>query len=670
MKRILMFFFALVVLLGASGGFADTPGSRAYADGSAEAEMTLLVYMCGADIQSDACEDLYEMGIAETGEHVNIVVLAGGAEAWDYDEIEGNTRNLIEIRDGYFESVTDWGWASMGSEESLLEFLEYGLTCYPAKRTAVILWNHGAGSEAGICFDSTTQEDDGLSLLEINDVLYDLEERLGGFHLDFFGCDACMMATYEMAVMLSYYNIDYFVASEELEPGLGWHYTPWLEALDRNPKLPTEQICRMIVDSYMEAGKAEDPDDYLTMSVIDIPKIRPLQEAMEKLGLTLQGRLTGGYEAEIRRGRSRMYTFGSFVDGSWDMVDLGAMLDAWAQFDRDEAANARQALTDAVLVSQQSENLDSCCGLSVLIPHDTKDEFESYVDGVDLSFYMPNWIGFVKAYAGYLTGGNYSFAQTTPQNITGSGFFSEIASAYGSQQGAWAWNSATGTYEENPPAVLPASASEEDYAFSASLSSEDLRYLDYVEGMIMMDISDEETSGYVDLGLMRNNVIDWNSGSIYSLFDGTWPVFGDQLVPLYDQTVNEYGRRSLIPVKLNGEYTYLVVEFTAGSKEGRILGANAGYDDSGLPIRGTTGLKEGDIIIPVYSLYIAAEDGTDPQESEFEGDPIPWTDGMTVSYTDLRDPESKEEPLPMVFCFVLNDVFGGYELTEQISFAL
>ena len=114
MKRIMLFFLVIGFLLLCGSALAD-------------AEMTLLVYMCGADIQSDACEDIYEMGIAETGENINIVVLAGGAEAWDFDEIKGNTRNLIEIRNGYFESVTDWGWASMGSDESLLEFLEYGL---------------------------------------------------------------------------------------------------------------------------------------------------------------------------------------------------------------------------------------------------------------------------------------------------------------------------------------------------------------------------------------------------------------------------------------------------------------------------------------------------------------------------------------------------------------
>ena len=42
---------------------------------AAQAETTtLLVYMCGTDLQSDACEDLYEMADAENGEDVNIVV--------------------------------------------------------------------------------------------------------------------------------------------------------------------------------------------------------------------------------------------------------------------------------------------------------------------------------------------------------------------------------------------------------------------------------------------------------------------------------------------------------------------------------------------------------------------------------------------------------------------
>ena len=145
-----------------------------------------------------------------------------------------------------------------------------------------------------------TQDDDGLTLTEINSVLYDLHEQLGGFHIDLFGCDACMMATYEMAAMLSYYDIDWFVASEELEPGTGWHYTPWLQALDRNPDMTLEQLCALITDSYMEACLNENPDEYLTFSAIDLSKMAPLREAMEQLGTALQSELEGGQAAEIR----------------------------------------------------------------------------------------------------------------------------------------------------------------------------------------------------------------------------------------------------------------------------------------------------------------------------------------------------------------------------------
>jgi len=633
----------------------------------AETSTTLLVYMCGADLQSAACEDIYEMGIAEVGDNVNIVILAGGAEEWDFDEIQGNTRNLITLRDGSFESITDWGWKSMGSEDSLLEFLRYGLTEYPADRTVAVLWDHGAGSEAGVCFDDTTEDQDGLSLLEINNVLYDLHEQMGDYHIDIFGCDACMMATYEMAAMLSYYDIDYYIASEELEPGIGWHYTSWLEKLGKQPDMTAEELCGCIVDNYMEAGLKETPDDYLTLSVISLHEMGNLQEAVEKLASTMLGELQQGNVADLRRERSRMYSFGSYVDGSWDMVDMGAMLDAYARHDAENAALARKQLSKAVLYSRQTDNLQPCSGLSVLIPQDTKNEFETYAEGVDLSFYMPNWIGFVKAYTQQLQGGSYSFSATSAQQMSGTGFLSQIAELFSDSGDVYGWNEETETYTTEGRPDIPIAVSDGDYAFTAKLSEEDLQYLDYVEGMLALDISDEEVSGYVDFGLMQNNLINWDTGDVYSLFDGSWPVFGEQMVPLYDQMSNERGRRSLIPVKLNGEYTYLVVEFTAGSNEGRIIGANAGYDENGLPIRTTTKLREGDIIIPVYTMYVGNEDSDDMEETEFDGDEIIWRDGMTVTYEDLSD---GDEPLEAMFCFVLNDIFGEYTMTDLIAFEI
>ena len=230
MKKIICALAVLLVLcLGCALAAAETT--------------TVLVYMCGTDLQEDACQDLIEMANADPSDDMNIVVLAGGAKEWSLDLLKGNTRNLLSFQ-SEADEAEDWGRKSMGSPESLKEFLEYGLKEYPADRMIVILWDHGAGSEGGVCFDETAN-DDGLTVVEINKVLGSL--NVPDWHIDIFGCDACMMGTYEMAAMLSHYDIDYYIASEELEPGTGWYYTGWLEDLKNDPSISDEDLCGSII---------------------------------------------------------------------------------------------------------------------------------------------------------------------------------------------------------------------------------------------------------------------------------------------------------------------------------------------------------------------------------------------------------------------------------------
>ena len=624
---------------------------------------TVMVYLCGSDLQEDACEDLMEMAEVEAGDTINLVVLAGGAGTWDIEDLKGGSRTLAVIRDGYYEVLEDWGPGSMGSPDCLEAFLRYGLTTYPADRTMAILWDHGAGSEGGVCFDETA-DDDSLTVSEIHDALAALQASVPDFHLSIFGCDACMMATYEMASMLSSFSIDYYVASEELEPGTGWYYTDWMNLLKSSPDAADEDLCREIVDSYMEKGLQENPEDCLTLSAVDLALIRELKPHMEQFATVITNQVEGGNLSLVRRGRSRMYTFGSFVDASWDMVDLGAMLDTYAQFDPGLAAEARSVLNRAVICSAQTDNLDTCSGLSILLPQDTAESFDEYRDGLNLSEIIPNWISFVSSYAGMLNTGHYQITASQPSPVsdgeeleglfTPSSFFSSLY-----------WSDETEGYIE--PEEEEISIDMDGQGFTATLSPGDLDYLDYVEGMLMMDISDEEISGYVDFGTMRNNLLDWNTGTVLSLYDGTWPVFGDQPVPLYDQTSNGHSRRSLIPVKLNGEYTYLVVVFPADGTEGRILGANSGYDENGLPVRSVSKLNPGDEIIPVYTFFYEEEGKEELQESEFDGSPIIWQEGMTVTYEDLSD---EGDPVEMYFCFIFNDIFGDYTMSELMPFEI
>ena len=84
-----------------------------------------------------------------------------------------------------------------------------------------------------------------MTLDEINTALKD-----AGTKFDFVGFDACLMATYETAIMLNN-HADYLIASEETEPGIGWYYTNWLTNLSENTSMPTIEIGQNIIDDFV-----------------------------------------------------------------------------------------------------------------------------------------------------------------------------------------------------------------------------------------------------------------------------------------------------------------------------------------------------------------------------------------------------------------------------------
>ena len=110
-----------------------------------------------------------------------------------------------------------------------------------------------------------------------------------------------------------------------------------------------------------------------------------------------------------------------------------------------------------------------------------------------------------------------------------------------------------------------------------------------------------------------------------------------------------------------------MVVFPADGTEGRILGANSGYDENGLPVRSVSKLNPGDEIIPVYTFFYEEEGKEELQESEFDGSPIIWQEGMTVTYEDLSD---EGDPVEMYFCFIFNDIFGDYTMSELMPFEI
>lgn len=107
----------------------------------------------------------------------------------------------------------------MGKSATLQNFIEYGLTEYPAEKTSLLLWNHG-GAMQGVCFDEK-KSGDGLSGMEVaSAVKQALENTNIENKLEWIGYDACLMGIQDLAIINSDY-FHYMVGSQELESGYG-----------------------------------------------------------------------------------------------------------------------------------------------------------------------------------------------------------------------------------------------------------------------------------------------------------------------------------------------------------------------------------------------------------------------------------------------------------------
>lgn len=651
--------------------------------------MSILMYMCGTDLQSDCVNDLYEMCAAEIPDNVTVVVQAGGASQWDDSRLRANRINRFTIVDYDFSDVTVCAWQNMGTQDTLEDYLNWAVSTYPADRYMLVFWNHGGGSNSGVCFDETADYD-GLTIHEINDALYNFTEANPGFHLDVIGFDACLMATYEMAAHMQYYA-DFMVASEELEPGLGWNYA-WLDALGENPALDAQGIGVAIADAYMEACLDENPDDYLSMSVLYLPAMEYLVSTMETYAAYLSQALDAGQLSTFSRARQRMYAFGDFNDATSDMVDIMALIDGTRTIAPQTADVLQTAYERVVRYNVGTRKFDYLTGMSVYFPSGSYDG-----DGCQET--IPNMAEFTRGYAELRSGGNYVFSAQVPQQVTA-----------GSASGAFTGNlmdavfspASTFTASEAPlsadtsavdlPDIAPtftsmndaffsgflvpddsdaddwldADFSDEVYACSMTLSQDELNNLSMIEGLLYLDGSDDEDTFYIEMGAMQNAAIDWESGEIISQFDGTWPMLDEQIVMMYDQLVNGGMRRSVILVRCNDVEGYLLVMRRGFDSDWTIVGFTQGYDDAGLPVRGSTPLTEGDVVTPIYNVLYEDEDG-ELQEMTMNGDPIVAGEGGAI---DFGFYSLEGSDATYLYCFCLTDIYGEIQLSDFISFEL
>ncbi len=336
---------------------------------------TIMVYMVGSNLESEygsATEDLGEMETAcfDRSKH-NVVVYTGGAREWQNDYVSGQGNALLISTEEGFE-VSETAEADMGDPDTLAAFVDDCFEHYDTDLYSLILWDHGGGPVGGFGVDE--KYNDVLSLEELSSAM---QSAVGskGRKLELIGFDACLMNSLEVADVFEPYA-NYLVASQETEPGWGWHYA-FLSSLDE-PDMDGAALGQSIIQHYFMYGEAvfeAFPRLYadLTLSCIDLRGYPTAEEELNRFFARVDGDLNADIFPKLVRARGQVRDFGSYSTSfDYGMVDAVHLLEQMQDTDADPGA-AIEAIRNMVVYSET--NAENACGISLCYPYESESEY-------------------------------------------------------------------------------------------------------------------------------------------------------------------------------------------------------------------------------------------------------------------------------------------------------
>lgn len=312
-------------------------------------DWTVLVYMTADNnLEQAALIDINEMERAAASKQVNILA--------QIDSAGDGARRLLIRPDDDADNIgskiaAELGELNMGDPQTLADFIIWGAANYPANRYALIIWDHGAGWQ-GISFDEEAVElaTDFLSLPDLDGALAQALTQSGLDKLDVVGFDACLMGQLDVFQTVAPYS-DYAVASEALTPGQGWQYATLLNHLAANPDMDGAQLAQQMTADYVDFYTRAEPDDFVTMSAVDLAQMGAVTTAVQQLAQALQNdpAQAAGAVGDARYGaEAYARPFGAAFD-EYAAIDLSHFAAILAQRSPDEAVRAAaNAVVDGV----------------------------------------------------------------------------------------------------------------------------------------------------------------------------------------------------------------------------------------------------------------------------------------------------------------------------------
>ena len=221
-------------------------------------EWTVMVFINAKNnLEKYGLLDVNEMEKIGSSDKVNIVVEMGRINGYATNDGDWKTtRRYLVKKDNDFSKITspvltDLGKTDMGDYKSLINFVKWAKMTYPAKKYALIVWNHGSGWDKSRAFDVTkgiSYDDETGNHITTPQLGLALKE-MGGVNV--YGSDACLMQMPEVTYEIKNYT-EYIVGSEETEPGDGYTYDLWLGPVVAKGNMTPYELGKAAVDGYSD----------------------------------------------------------------------------------------------------------------------------------------------------------------------------------------------------------------------------------------------------------------------------------------------------------------------------------------------------------------------------------------------------------------------------------
>ncbi len=607
---------------------------------SGDTEWAIYWYICGSNLESGAgaaTADIQELMNVKLPENVKIVIETGGSSAWQNDFVDASTIDRYVYDSNGLQPIEKDPLTSMGSEETLSGFLTFAKENYPAKKTGFIFWNHGGGSVNGAEFDENFDLD-ALTLDEMHAAFganYDLSTENPPF--DMIGFDTCLMATVDTANAFSDIG-KYLVASQEVEPGNGWYYTGWADALGKNPAMDGAELGKAICDTYAQGCEIVGTADDMTLSVTNLSKVAGLLTAYNDFGKEALASACAdpAFFSDFSRVAVATENYGGNTkeQGFTNMVDLGSLASKSAQILPQTSSTVLSALQSCVEYKVNGPYREDSNGLSC---------YYSYNGDIDdLNGYINEGAGdaFKYFYAYGLTG---KLSDAGMKYIEDMNYESLPALETLESQG---WDNHALDVDSNGAATLTLGKKAADILSGIYMQ---LYYVDPDNDALLLLGSDDDV------------ITDWENGVFKDNFRGVWGAIDGHLVYMELNYEGDGYNLYSVPVLLNGEEYNLSVVYNFDKASYEIQGARKPIDDSGMADKNLIHLSAGNVISTIH--YMTEISGNSDEMKPVVGDEFTISSDTSFKEVDLGDGKFLQ-------VFEMRDMQGNTAYSDVIMFEM